>query len=209
MESGKMTPCLPSFKKGSLVNSWLHGNSGMRSQDYITGLKLQFRVIETRSQKWRGRTPQNPDALLCRHCGHSSGYRETAADVSQKCLVTQALIIQRHNKIVRLSGDDVYKPDLILIKDDTAHIIDVAVPWEKGTNMHERHERKTTKYAQLTEDVKALFGVQNCTEGVIVIGARSSWCPSNDRSLKACGLHLPKKFKRLLCRCFSVCQKIF
>ncbi|KRX55633.1 Retrovirus-related Pol polyprotein from type-1 retrotransposable element [Trichinella sp. T9] len=104
MLTGKMTPCLPSFKKGSLVNSWLRGNSGMRSRDYITGLKLRFRVIETRSQKWRGRTPQNPDALLCRHCGHSSGYRETAADVSQKCLVTQALIIQRNNKIVRLVG---------------------------------------------------------------------------------------------------------
>ncbi|OUC49783.1 hypothetical protein D917_05073, partial [Trichinella nativa] len=97
--------CLPSFKKGSLVNSWLRGTSGMRSRDYITGLKLRFGVIETRSQKWRGRTPQNPDALLCRHCGHSSGHRETAAHISQKCLVTQALIIQRNNKIVRLVGD--------------------------------------------------------------------------------------------------------
>ncbi|KRX73805.1 Retrovirus-related Pol polyprotein from type-1 retrotransposable element [Trichinella sp. T6] len=151
------------FEKGSLVNSWLRGTSGMRSRDYITGLKM-------------------------RHCGRSSGHRETAADVAQKCLVTQALIIQRHNKIVRLSGDEVYKPDLILIKDDTAHIIDVVVPWKKGTNMHERHERKTNKYAQLIEDVKALFGVQTCTVGVLVIGARSSWCPSNDGSLKACGL---------------------
>ncbi|KRY07588.1 hypothetical protein T12_7717 [Trichinella patagoniensis] len=41
--------CLPSFKKPSLVNSWLRGTSGMRSQDYITGLKLRFGVIETRS----------------------------------------------------------------------------------------------------------------------------------------------------------------
>ncbi|KRX71276.1 Retrovirus-related Pol polyprotein from type-2 retrotransposable element R2DM [Trichinella sp. T6] len=62
------------FEKGSLVNSWLRGTSGMRSRDYITGLKM-------------------------RHCGRSSGHRETAADVAQKCLVTQALIIQRHNKI--------------------------------------------------------------------------------------------------------------
>ncbi|KRY06088.1 hypothetical protein T01_15180, partial [Trichinella spiralis] len=65
------------------------------------------------------------------------------------------------------SGEEVYKPDLILIKDDTAHIIEVAVPWEKGTNMHETHERKTKKYAQLVEDVKALFGVQNCTIGAL------------------------------------------
>ncbi|KRZ48150.1 Retrovirus-related Pol polyprotein from type-2 retrotransposable element R2DM [Trichinella nativa] len=97
--------CLPSFKKGSLVNSWLRGTSGMRSRDYITGLKLRFGVIETRSQKWRGRTPQNPDALLCRHCGHLSGHRETAAHISQKCPTTQATIIQRNNKIVNLVGD--------------------------------------------------------------------------------------------------------
>ncbi|KRZ92302.1 hypothetical protein T08_10689 [Trichinella sp. T8] len=46
--------CLPSFKKASLVNSWLRGTSGMRSRDYIAGMKLRFGVIETRSQKWRG-----------------------------------------------------------------------------------------------------------------------------------------------------------
>ncbi|KRX33447.1 Retrovirus-related Pol polyprotein from type-2 retrotransposable element R2DM, partial [Trichinella murrelli] len=211
--------CLPSFKKGSLVNSWLRGTGGMRSRDYITGLKLRFGVIETRSQKWKGRTPQNPDALLCRHCGHLSGHRETAAHISQKCPTTQATIIQRHNKIVNLvgdrakregfavhvepaikSGDAVYKPDLVLVKDDTAHILDVAAPWEKGTTMHEKHERKISKYTVLTEDVKALFDVQTCTVGAIIIGASSSWCPSNNRSLKACGLHMPKKFKRLLCR---------
>ncbi|KRZ82817.1 Retrovirus-related Pol polyprotein from type-1 retrotransposable element [Trichinella sp. T8] len=199
MLTGKMTPCLPSFKKGSLVNSWLRGNSGMCSQDYITGLKLRFRVIETRSQKWRGRTPQNPDALLF------AGTVVTLQDTGRQPQMSHRM----HAETAIKSGDDVYKPDLILIKDDTAHIIDVAVPWEKGTNMHERHEPKSTKYAQLTEDVKALFGVHKCTEEVIVIGARSSWCLSNDRSLKACGLHLPKKFKRLLCRCFSVCQKIY
>ncbi|KRX32333.1 hypothetical protein T05_6911 [Trichinella murrelli] len=74
----------------------------MRSRDYIAGLKL-------------------------RHCGHSSGHLETTAHVSQNCLSTQALIIQRHNKI----------PDFVLVKDGTAHIVDVAVPWEKGTTMHE------------------------------------------------------------------------
>ncbi|KRX12854.1 Retrovirus-related Pol polyprotein from type-2 retrotransposable element R2DM [Trichinella nelsoni] len=97
--------CLPSFKKGSLVNSWLRGTCSMCSRDYITGLKLRFGVIETRSQKWRGRTPQNPDTLLCRHCGHLSGQRETAAHVSQKCPTAQAMIIQRHNKNVNLVGD--------------------------------------------------------------------------------------------------------
>ncbi|KRZ51632.1 hypothetical protein T02_13891 [Trichinella nativa] len=29
------------------------------------------------------------------------------------------------------------KPDFVLVKDGTAHIMDVAVPWEKGTIMHE------------------------------------------------------------------------
>ncbi|KRX71275.1 Retrovirus-related Pol polyprotein from type-1 retrotransposable element [Trichinella sp. T6] len=170
--------CLPSFKKGSLVNSWLRGTGGMRSRDYITGLKLRFGVIETRSQK---------------HCGHLSGHRETAAHISQKCPTTQATIIQRHKKIVNLVGDRakregfavhvepaiksedaVYKPDLVLVKDNTAHILDVAVPWEKGTTMHEKHERKISKYTILTKDVKALFDVQTYTVGAIIIGARSS-----------------------------------
>ncbi|KRX12847.1 hypothetical protein T07_2655 [Trichinella nelsoni] len=72
------------------------------------------------------------------------------------------------------SGDAVYKPDLVLAKDDPAHILDIAVPWEKGTAMHEKNERETNKYTILTEDAKALFGVQNCTVGAIVIGVRSS-----------------------------------
>ncbi|KRZ48407.1 hypothetical protein T02_13713 [Trichinella nativa] len=112
--------CLPSFKKASLVNSWLRGTSGMRSRDYIAGLKLRFGVIKTRSQN------------------QSSDHLETTAHVSQKCLSTQALIIQRHNKITAIkSGGNVYKPDFVLVKDGTAHIMDVAVPWEKGTIMHE------------------------------------------------------------------------
>ncbi|KRZ00770.1 Retrovirus-related Pol polyprotein from type-1 retrotransposable element [Trichinella zimbabwensis] len=197
--------CLPSFRKRSVGNSWLSGLNGMRSRDFITGLKLRFGVIETRSQKWRGRTPQNPVVLLCRHCGLSTGQRETAAHISQKCPVTQRLFIQRHNRIVHLVGEharregftvhvehalksagQVYKPDLILIKGNAAHILDVAVPWEKGTDMHEHYERKTTKYSRITEDVKAHFGVDSCTVGAIVVGARSSWCASNRLALKAC-----------------------
>ncbi|KRZ08461.1 Retrovirus-related Pol polyprotein from type-1 retrotransposable element [Trichinella zimbabwensis] len=210
-----------SLKKGkrSVGNSWLSGLNGMRSRDFITGLKLRFGVIETRSQKWRGRTPQNPAVLLCRHCGRSTGQRETAAHISQKCPVTQRLYIQRHNRIVHLVGEharregftvhvehalksagQVYKPDLILIKGNSAHILGVAVPWEKGTDMHEHYERKTTKYSRITEDVKAHFGVDSCTVGAIVVGARSSWCASNRLALKACSMHFTKKFKRLLCR---------
>ncbi|KRZ78133.1 Retrovirus-related Pol polyprotein from type-2 retrotransposable element R2DM [Trichinella papuae] len=211
--------CLPTFRKRSVGNSWLSGLNGMRSRDFITGLKLRFGVIETRSQKWRGRTPQNLAVLLCRHCGRSTGQRETAAHISQKCPVTQRLFIQRHNRIVHLVGEharregftvhvehalksagQVYKPDLILIKGNSAHIIDIAVPWEKGTDMHEHYERKTTKYSRITEDVKAHFGVDSCTVGAIVVGARSSWCASNRLALKACSMHFTKKFKRLLCR---------
>ncbi|KRX69431.1 Retrovirus-related Pol polyprotein from type-1 retrotransposable element [Trichinella sp. T6] len=197
--------CLPTFRKRPVGNSWLSGLNGMRSRDFITGLKLRFGVIETRSQKWRGRTPQNPAVLLCRHCGHSTGKRETAAHISQKCPQTKNLNIQRHNKIVHLvaeharregftvhvehalkSDGQVYKPDLILTKGNAAHVLDVAVPWETGTDMHEHHERKVTKYCMISDDVKAHFGVDSCTVGAIVVGARSSWCASNKTTLKAC-----------------------
>ncbi|KRZ48391.1 Retrovirus-related Pol polyprotein from type-1 retrotransposable element [Trichinella nativa] len=211
--------CLPTFRKRPVGNSWLSGLNGMRSRDFITGLKLRFGVIETRSQKWRGRTPQNPAVLLCRHCGHSTGKRETAAHISQKCPQTKNLNIQRHNKIVHLvaeharregftvhvehalkSDGQVYKPDLILTKGNAAHVLDVAVPWETGTDMHEHHERKVTKYCMISDDVKAHFGVDSCTVGAIVVGARSSWCASNKTTLKACNTHFTKRFKRLLCR---------
>ncbi|KRY44257.1 Retrovirus-related Pol polyprotein from type-1 retrotransposable element [Trichinella britovi] len=211
--------CLPTFRKRPVGNSWLSGLNGMRSRDFITGLKLRFGVIETRSQKWRGRTPQNPAVLLCRHCGHSTGKRETAAHISQKCPQTKNLYTQRHNKIVHLvaehvrregftvhveyalkSEGQVYKPDLILIKGNAAHVLDVAVPWETGTDMHEHHERKISKYCMMSDDVKAHFGVDSCTVGAIVVGARSSWCASNRTTLKACNTHFTKRFKRLLCR---------
>ncbi|KRY27710.1 Retrovirus-related Pol polyprotein from type-2 retrotransposable element R2DM [Trichinella spiralis] len=105
--------------------------SGMRSRDFITGLKLRF---QTRSQKWRGRTPQNPDALPCRHCGHSS-------ETQQDCLSCWGLSEERrfavHFETAIKSGGNVYKPDFVLVKDGTAPMVDVAVPWEKGTTMHE------------------------------------------------------------------------
>ncbi|KRY05244.1 Retrovirus-related Pol polyprotein from type-1 retrotransposable element [Trichinella patagoniensis] len=98
------------------------------------------------------------------------------------------------------SEGQVYKPDLILIKGGAAHILDVAVPWETGTNMHEHYERKVHKYSMISDDVKAHFGVHSCTVGAIVVGARSSWCASNRLALKACSMHFTKRFKRLLCR---------
>ncbi|KRX59907.1 Retrovirus-related Pol polyprotein from type-1 retrotransposable element [Trichinella sp. T6] len=176
----------------------------MRSRDFITGLKLRFGVIETRTQKWRGRTPQNPAVLLCRHCGHSTGKRETAAHISQKCPQTKNLNIQRHNKIVHLvaeharregftvhvehalkSDGQVYKPDLILIKGNAAHVLDVAVPWETGTDMHEHHERKVSKYCMISDDVEAHLGVDSGTVGAIVVGARSScWTEPDKRAVE-------------------------
>ncbi|XP_003378731.1 hypothetical protein Tsp_06659 [Trichinella spiralis] len=99
--------------------------------------------------------------------------REEIAQLSEtyqsSCLSSFKKASLRHNKIVN--------PDLVLVKDGAAHIVDVAVPWEKGTTMDEKHVRKVSKYTILTEDVKALFGVQTCTVGAIIIGARSSWCP--------------------------------
>ncbi|KRX51491.1 Retrovirus-related Pol polyprotein from type-1 retrotransposable element [Trichinella sp. T9] len=210
--------CLPTFRKRPVGNSWLSGLNGMRSRDFITGLKLRFGVIETRSQKWRGRTPHNPAVLLCRHCGHSTGKRETAAHISQKCPQTKNLYIQRHNKIVHLvaeharregfkvhvehalkSEGQVYKPDLILTKGNAAHVLDVAVPWETGTDMHEHHERKVHKYSMISDDVKAHFGVDSCTVGAIVVGARSSWCASNRATLKACSMHFTKRHSMESC----------
>ncbi|KAL1241414.1 Retrovirus-related Pol polyprotein from type-1 retrotransposable element [Trichinella spiralis] len=85
--------------------------------------------------------------------------------ISQKCPQTKNLYIQGHNKIVHLaaeharregftvhldqalkSGGQVYKPDLILIKGNTAHILDVAIPWQMGTDMHEHYERKVNRF---------------------------------------------------------------
>ncbi|KRZ67743.1 Retrovirus-related Pol polyprotein from type-2 retrotransposable element R2DM [Trichinella papuae] len=207
-----------SFTNDTISNSWMRYPTFLSARNYIMGIKLRAGIIETRAQKWRGRSPPHPTMLLCRHCGARSRTRETDIHVSQKCLHNKKLILRRHNCVVSTlgrratqqgfavyyepcikHGETVLKPDLVIIKGDTATIIDVAVPWEQGTNLREHNSRKISKYQCLEREAAKYFNVKTVKTGSLVVGARGKWSAGNDSTLKSCGLHCSKRLKKLLC----------
>ncbi|KRZ01852.1 Retrovirus-related Pol polyprotein from type-1 retrotransposable element [Trichinella zimbabwensis] len=207
-----------SFTNDTISNSWMRYPTFLSARNYIMGIKLRAGIIETRAQKWRGRSPPHPTMLLCRHCGARSRTRETDIHVSQKCLHNKKLILRRHNCVVSTlgrratqqgfaayyepcikQGETVLKPDLVIIKGDTATVLDVSVPWEQGTNLREHNSRKINKYQCLEREAAQYFHVKTVKTGSLVVGARGKWSAGNDSTLKSCGLHCSKRLKKLLC----------
>lgn len=79
-------------------------------------------------------------------------------------------------------GSDALRPDLTLIKDREALIIDTTVTFENGkaTFATARHN-KERKYAKMTGELKGRFN--NVRFEAIVVGALGSWKPRNDSDL--------------------------
>ncbi|NXM44857.1 PO22 protein, partial [Gymnorhina tibicen] len=166
-------------------------------------------VYPTREFLARGR--HDVCVRSCRHCG--ADY-ETAAHVIGNCPITQDASIKRHNSIcetlsceARKEGwivfqepylkddqNEIFKPDLIFVKEGKAFVVDVTVRYEhNNSSLKEAAAEKARKYQRLLPQICDLTNA-TAVEFVAVefvgfpLGAQGKWHEKNAELLQALGL---------------------
>uniref|UniRef100_A0A8C7YCS3 ribonuclease H n=1 Tax=Oryzias sinensis TaxID=183150 RepID=A0A8C7YCS3_9TELE len=145
-------------KQSPISHEWLKYPQKIAPRLYIRGIHLRAGILNTKVRKSRGGRCQND--LKCRgSCGH----HESLSHVIQSCQVTNDARCQRHNFLVsalskslakrgykvlvepRIPTNGTFiKPDLVIIKDRIAQVIDVTVTDE--SKMEFGHQIKIDKY---------------------------------------------------------------
>lgn len=69
-----------------------------------------------------------------------------------------------------------WKPDLILVKDNQAVVLDPTVVWEAGLSLQKANLVKYCKYAHIGQEIRKMFNVMDVEVLGLAIGARRGWC---------------------------------
>ncbi|KFO60545.1 hypothetical protein N302_10720, partial [Corvus brachyrhynchos] len=161
-------------------------------------------VYPTREFLARGR--HDVCVRSCRHCG---AVYESAAHVIGNCPITQEARIKRHNLIcetlsqeakrenwtvfqephLRDEENELFKPDLIFVKEAKALVVDVTVPYEhSNSSLKEAAEEKVKKYQRLLPQIQDLTNVTSVEFTGFPLGAWGKWYEKNSELLEAMGL---------------------
>lgn len=195
------------------ANTWLNPSASYFSEsDYITGVALRNDTYPCKVTLARGR--QGVD-VRCRHCYLTA---ETVGHISGACPKVKDYRIRRHNAIVDCVSDkcksagwlvttepkitlggQMYKPDLILVRENKAVIIDPTIIYEADHTLQRANRAKMVKYSPLVEKVCELYGVSDVEVRGLAIGARGGWCQQNTTTLQELGIE-DKGFRSHLCR---------
>jgi hypothetical protein len=89
------------------------------------------------------------------------------------------------------------RPDLVIVKKNTATIIDITIPSENRVEaLTEARQHKVNKYAALARTLNNRFNEVKVDD--IVLGSLGAWDPENDRLMKTmCSRKYLKVFKKL------------
>lgn len=190
------------FKGVQISNNWLQHYRSIPHRKLLTAVQLRANIYPTREFLARGR--QDKCNKTCRHCeaGH-----ETCTHIIGNCLITPDARIKRHNNIcqvlseeavkedrvvfqephIRDSRKDLYKPDLIFVKDTRAFILDVTV-WYKSdeTSLEMVAEEKADKYKHLTKEIQNITNAKGIAFMGFPLGAWGKWYNGNFELLKSC-----------------------
>ena len=184
---GKGAEC---FRGSRYANSWLVGDSFLKESEYITALKLRSNTVPTR--EYCDRINKTGDAL-CRRCHRDP---ETLGHILGYCGSVKRQRIERHDQVctkikakaqkqgftviweprIYLDNHKLYKPDLILVKDNVAHIVDPTVVWDGASaNLSKAFREKITKYKPIMDKTLQLTNCQEAKIHPVVVGARGAW----------------------------------
>lgn len=177
----------------NLNSTMMHRVSG---EDYVHYQQIRSNALPTRARTARGRPAKD---VSCR-----GGCRktETAHHVVQECHRTHGVRVQRHDRIVNILGEELgrkyevlpgqefltargkRKPDLILLKDDTAYVVDVQVVG--NVDLNASHERKVGKYDfdEMTGKVKERYDVGNVIVHTCTLSFKGVWSAQSVANLK-------------------------
>lgn len=195
-------------------NSWATSNATYFGEaDFITAMQLRSNTFPCRATMSRAGRPSD---ALCRRC-HSTV--ETVGHISGHCLSVKNYRIKRHNVItqtvaektkqqgwlvsneprIRDSSNQVWKPDLVLVRDRKAVVIDPTIVYEAGHSLAQANKAKVDKYSPLSELIKTNYNVDEVTVRGLAIGCRGGWHHDNTKTLKELGIDDPG-FEAHLCR---------
>lgn len=157
-------------------------------------------------QEFLARSKHDDCVRSCRHCG--TDY-ETSAHVIGNCPVTQEVRIKRHNSIcetlsretkrdnltvfqelhIRDDDNELYKPDLIFVKEGKAFMVDVTVRYEhSNTLLKDAAVEKAKKYQCLLKQIQDLTNAADIEFVGFPIGVWGKWHDKNSELLSALGL---------------------
>ena len=204
---------LSEFRTNSSGQSWLNGITNIVSgKNFRNLVKLRIGRLATLENCNRGREVNKK----CRKCLRVN---ETMHHVIQGCHFTHFTRILRHNSIVDYLekdcvdrglavtkeakidiGSEKLKPDLIIVNDDTIHVVDVTIvtanmrfPHLNGpTTLEGIWEHKVNLYNKpgLINRLKEVYSKDNIWFGAVVLSLRGMWCQKNDETLNKCGIPL-------------------
>ena len=92
-----------------------------------------------------------------------------------------------------------YKPDLILVCENKAVVIDPTIVYEADYTLQRANRAKTNKYSPLVNKICEMYRVTEVEVRGLAIGARGGWCQQNTATLKELGIE-DRGFSSQLCR---------
>ena len=214
--------CTPSSTKNSTFGQGLHqcsedsaSNFWIRfpppfwtGYEYNAAHQLRTNSLPTRNQ------PGKPEQL--RKCRAGCDKFESVCHILQACPITHYPRIQRHNQVMKIvqnvakergfitemeprirdASGELFIPDMIMKKDNTAIVVDANVPWE-SEDLSLAAQNKKAKYGKppIEAAIKKKMGVSEVLHMPIIIGARGIWSRKANKEIEGT-LRLTGKIKR-------------
>jgi hypothetical protein len=160
---------------------------------YIKAMHLRWNLLPCVG------VPSNPQAA--RRCRAGCLKQETLSHILQNCPLVHWKRIHRHNYVVKrlteasrkkgwqvqvephIRGSDgiLYKPDILLIKQEELIVTDVGINWEGSIPLSVQFDNKKSRYSVDGFINSLLSRYPNKTISIIpvIVGARGGWCQQN------------------------------
>lgn len=170
--------------------------------DFVKAVQLRGNLLPTKG------IPSNPPHE--RKCRAGCDRTESLSHVLQRCPVTHASRIKRHDRLVaalrkaierkgwivetepriRCQNGVLKIPDLVCYNDSKVVVCDVAVSWEGPNSLSQTANHKIGTYNDplTVQAVRAKYANRTPSVFAIVVGARGVWCPDNRHLWKFFGL---------------------
>ncbi|KRX13062.1 Retrovirus-related Pol polyprotein from type-2 retrotransposable element R2DM [Trichinella nelsoni] len=166
------------FSGNTIGNAWLT-NGRARGRNFIMAVKFRSNTAATRAENLRGRHGLKE----CRFCKSAT---ETLAHICLKCPANHGLVMIEPKVSTPVGA---LKPDLLLIKADTAFIVDVGIAWEGGRPLKLVNKMKCDKYKIAIPAILETFHVGHAETYGVILGSRGCCLKSNDKALASIGLN--------------------
>lgn len=202
------------FRNDTIGNFWLRNPYIMKAGRYIDALRLRTNTIGTKVVLAQSK---NVPDVNCRKCHLQP---ETLGHIIGLCTHTKPKRINRHDEIknqmaTKLAkqhivlleptakiGDKLFKPDLVIKKEDRALIVDVTVRYENKNYLQEAKKEKIEKYNHCKEYFKIKLRARDAEVIPIVLGSRGAVPIYTKQALMNLGFkfHEIEKFSRYILR---------